>query len=126
MDEIEKKARELLATRYELCGFPRDAAAIRAQSASRDACIAIEVIAEVMRAAPAAPAAAGVPEDFAEFEIHAGGEYFATVGGPRKRAWGEALQYVASLSPGDGAPAVLEVTRRNIPLAARPQGEEVR
>lgn len=58
MDEIEKKARELLATRYELCGFPRDAAAIRAQSASRDACIAIEVIAEVMRAAPAA---AGVP-----------------------------------------------------------------
>ena len=57
-----------------------------------------------------------------DFEIHAGGEYFASVGGPRERAWKEAMHYVSSLRPDDGEPEVFEVTRRKVALAAQPQG----
>src|SRR5690606_26843565 len=58
----------------------------------------------------------------ADFEIHAGGEYFASVGGPRERAWKEAMHYVSTLHPDDGEPEVFEVTRRKVALTAQQGG----
>lgn len=68
---------------------------------------------------------AAVDEDgMVDFEIHAGGEYFASVFVPRERAREEAMRYVSMMSPEDGKPKVLEVTRRKIVLAAQPGGSD--
>lgn len=58
--------------------------------------------------APTLPGAGGGD---AEFEVHAGGEYFATTCGPRADALRDAMHYVSTLIPDDGVPEVFEVTR---------------
>lgn len=59
-------------------------------------------------------------DGMADFEIHAGGEYFASVFGHREQAWEEAMHYVSKISPEDGEPEVFEVTRRKVTLATQP------
>lgn len=64
---------------------------------------------------PDSTMAPSVP-NVAEFEIHAGGEYFASTSGPREAAFTEAMNYIASLHPFDGEPEMYEVTRTRMPL----------
>lgn len=57
----------------------------------------------------------------AEYEIHCNDEFVASVGGPKERAWAEAMHYVAQYRA-DGEVRVYEVTRR---LCSYPiEGEE--
>lgn len=55
-------------------------------------------------------------EDVAEFEVHAGGEYFSTSCGQRDAAFADAMHYVSTLDSDDGTPEVFEVTRRKIEI----------